>query len=107
MKERNSKPDTVGETIRWFKEGKGVEEIAKGRMLAVSTIEGHFARAIRNGTVAIEEVMPVEEAKKIATYFPAQPELASLNSIKEKAPGEITYGKLRMVSEWLMKQREK
>ena len=41
------KPNSVSETIKLFHEGKGIEEIAEERNLVISTIESHFAEAIK------------------------------------------------------------
>ncbi len=49
--------------------------------------------------------MPVEEAKKVAEYFPEDLTDVRLAPIKETAPPEITYGKLRMVLAWLEKKK--
>ena len=77
------KTPTVEETIRYFKEGKSIDEIAKERNLVVGTIEGHFADAIREDLIQIEEVMPMEEVNKIAAYFPSNPNYMLLSAVKE------------------------
>jgi len=100
-KDQIAKQDTVKETIKYFREGKSIEQIAKERNLVISTIESHFARAIKQNLIIIDEVMPMDEIKKISEYFPKQSDELRLASIKENAPPEITYGKLRMVLAWL------
>ncbi len=96
---------TVEETMRLFHEGKSIEEIAKERKLVISTIEGHIAEAIKQNLIGIEEVMQIEEAKNIAAYFPKDLTDVRLASIKEKAPEDVSYGKLRMVLAWLQKDK--
>jgi ATP-dependent DNA helicase RecQ len=100
-----TQPYTVEVTIRFFREGKSIEQIAKERNLVVSTIESHFAQAIRKNIIQIEEIMPIDEARKISEYFPQDLSDVKLTPIKENAPPEITYGKLRMVLAWLQKRR--
>jgi ATP-dependent exoDNAse (exonuclease V) alpha subunit/ribonuclease D len=100
-----TQPYTVEVTIRFFREGKSIEQIAKERNLVVSTIESHFAQAIRINIIQIEEIMPIDEARKISEYFPQDLSDVKLTPIKENAPPEITYGKLRMVLAWLQKGR--
>jgi hypothetical protein len=95
------KIDTVAETIKLFKVGKTIKEIMAERDLVESTIEGHFAQAIRRGDIKIEVVMPLEEAQKIARYFPPAIANVSLNSVKAKAPANISFGKLKMVLAWI------
>lgn len=96
---------TLFETIKLLNEGNCIEEIAEKRNFAAGTIESHLAKAIKQDLIKIEEVMPIEEVKKIAGYFPEDTEDVRLSSIKEKAPEEITYGKLRMVLAWLQKKK--
>jgi ribonuclease D len=105
-KDKEIKSPTVDETIALYKIGKKIDEIAKESTLAISTIEGHLAQAIGKQLIKIEEVMSLEEAKKIAKYFNGDSASYSLNAIKEKAPG-VSYGKLRMVLAWIQLDKNK
>ena len=96
--------DTVGETLRIFKSGKTVAEIATERKFAESTIEGHLAKAIGEGLMNIEEVMPMAEVQTISRYLTSDTGNVSLAGIKEKVPANVSYGKLRMVLAWLQKE---
>lgn len=102
---KENKTPTVEETIRYFKEGNTIEEIAKERNLVVGTIEGHFADAIKEDLVQIEELMSMEEVNKIATYFPSNPSYMLLSAVKEIVPKDISYGKLKMVLAWIQKKK--
>lgn len=104
VKDKTLKINTVEETVRNIRKGKSIEQIANDRNLTVGTIESHLARAIKQNLVQIEEVMPIDEAKKIAEYFPLDLSEARLTPVKEAVPPEITYGKLRMVLAWLQKK---
>ncbi|OGU56337.1 MAG: hypothetical protein A2315_11470 [Ignavibacteria bacterium RIFOXYB2_FULL_35_12] len=97
------KPDTVEETIKYFREGKNIEQIAKERNLVLNTVESHFAQAIKQNLIRIDEVMPMDEVKIISEYFPKDLDDVRLTPIKEKAPQEVSYGKLRMILAWLQK----
>jgi hypothetical protein len=99
------KPHTILQSLKYFREGKSIEEIANERNLVISTIESHFAKAITQNLIQIDEIMPIDEAKKIAEYFPKELNEVRLASIKEKTPGDITYGKLRMVLAWLQTEK--
>lgn len=103
-KNKSAKQNTVLETIQLFRKGKCIEEIAQERELVVGTIERHLAEAIKQSLIRIDEVMPLDEVKKIAEYFPEELNEVRLASIKEKVPEDVTYGKLRMVLAWLMKE---
>lgn len=105
-KDKVLKPDTVKETIKLLRQGKSIVQIAAERGFVISTIEGHVARAIKNGLIRIDDVMPITEARKIANYFPQNLEEVKLSEIKEHAHPEISYGKLRMVLAWLEKDRK-
>lgn len=104
--ERPKKSNTVLETIKLFKENKSIEKTAKKREFAISTIEGHLATGIREGLIEIEELIPLEEVTKIANYFPKDITSIQLSPIKESYPEDISYGKLRMVGEWLKSKED-
>lgn len=104
-KPKEQKTPTVEETLNHFKQGKSISDIAVERKLAVSTIEGHFAQAIKLGSVSIEDLIPMEEVKELAQHFPAviEQEYAQLNAIKEKVPSDVSFGKLKMVLAWIQR----
>jgi hypothetical protein len=102
-KRKLKKTPTLETTLNFFKQGRTIEEIAKERNLVVSTIESHFADAIRLGLVEIKELIPMEEVNTIAGAIPPHANFAQVGGLKEKFPN-ISYGKLRMVLAWLQKQ---
>ncbi len=106
LKKKESVPGasigTVTETVKLFKEGKTVEQIATERNLTTSTIEAHLGTAIAKRLISIEDLMSIEEAKPIATYFPEDLTTVRISEIKAKAPAEVSYGKLRWVLNWLL-----
>ncbi len=105
-KPKEQKTPTVEETLNHFKNGKSIADIAAERKLAVGTIEGHLAQAIKLGSIEIEQLIPMEEVKELAQHFPAviEQEYAQLNAIKEKVSSDVSFGKLKMVLAWLQKQ---
>lgn len=104
--DKTIKSDTVNETVKLLRENKTIEQIALERNLVISTIESHLARAIKIGLIKIDEIMSLSEVKNIARYFHGNIENVKLKEIKEKAPDEITYGKLRMVLAWLQENKK-
>ncbi len=96
---------TVEETIKFFKSGKTITEIAKERNFVEGTIESHLAKAIDMGLINIEEIIPMAEVNNIAGYFTDTDGNLQLAGIKERVPEDISYGKLRMVLAWLQKKR--
>lgn len=100
-----AKSSSVVETVQLLRQGKNIEEIANVRNLVISTIESHLAQAIKQGIIQIEEIIPKDEAIKIAEYFPKVLNEVRLAAIKEKVPEDISYGKLRIVLAWLQANR--
>ncbi len=104
---KRTKANTILETVKLLHEGKSIEQIAASRNLSVGTIESHLSRAIRQDLIQLEDVIPLNEAQKIAEHFPRNLDEFRLAVIKEKLPPEISYGKLRMVIAWLQKIKVK
>lgn len=95
-----AKPNTKQETLRLFKEGKTITEIAAIRKLTNGTIENHLTQYIETGELLIETLLP---AKKIDTILLLLNEgAASLTSIKEKAGSDASFGEIR----WVLAHKE-
>ena len=97
---RTTKPDTKQETLRLFKEGKAIEEIATIRNLTNGTIETHLAAFIKTGELLIETFLAAKKIDIILSLL--NEEAASLNSIKEKAGSDISFGEIR----WVLAHKE-
>lgn len=54
---KRSKVDTFEETLRLFREGKSLEEIAEERGIQARTILGHIEELVVNGKLPVTEVM--------------------------------------------------
>ena len=96
---RNAKgEDTYSISLKLFREGSSIEEIAATRSLSRNTIENHLVRFIPTGEVEIEELVEVE---KIETIREAIFELNVANGlapIKEFLGAEYSYGEIRAVA---------
>ncbi|HTA83931.1 MAG TPA: helix-turn-helix domain-containing protein, partial [Bacteroidia bacterium] len=101
------KINTIEETIRLYKAGKTVEEIALERNFVVSTIEGHLAKGIEEGLVQIASIIPMEEVEEIAAHFPKNEEPVQLSAIKGSFPDDISFGRLKMVQAWLQLEKKR
>ncbi|GJL53748.1 MAG: ATP-dependent DNA helicase RecQ [Nitrospirales bacterium] len=87
---------TVLETLRRFRSGQSVEEIAKQRGLAVSTIYGHVEQAIEAGeSVDINQLLTPAHQTRIAAAF-AKTGFGNLTGAKELLGGLYDYGQLRL-----------
>ena len=87
--------DTVGETLKLFKEKNSIPEIAKNRELTIQTIENHITHLIGQGKVGIEEVVDQAKLKEIKKELDAGA-FEGLKALKESLPENISYGDIRM-----------
>lgn len=94
--EKQPKGATYTKTLELIKAGKSAEEIAEERGMAVSTIEGHFARLIRQGELELHEFMKDEDSKAIAKAI-VDDANESLSDVYAFFKGKYSYGQLRMV----------
>ena len=82
---KEQKPVTVGEsenaTFELFSQGKSIEEIAKERNLAVSTIYTHLYKLILNNYLSSSDVVPnkvIEQIIETYNQFKIEPRLKQL-----------------------------
>ena len=98
---KKEKPLTVGEsekeTLKLFKAGKSIEEIAKERNLAISTIYGHLCRLIASDYLSSSEFIPENIIKQVLEAKSKLPNSSKLKEIKEILPEGITYNEIRCV----------
>ncbi len=89
------KGDTHKESLKLFKEGKSVQEIAQLRGMAKTTVEGHLSTFVAKGQLDVEEFVSVEKIKKIIA---ATKELDTFNltPIKAALGDNYSYGEIRM-----------
>lgn len=102
-RKKKVKGETYLRTYELHKQGMAAEEIARERSLSLSTIEGHLARGIGEGTVDIGALMPEVERDEIADWMRAN-KGEGLNAAQQQFDGRFSYGQLRMVQAWLMKE---
>lgn len=87
---------TVLETLRRFRAGETLDQIAGARDLTISTIEGHLALAIEFGeSLESATFYTPEEADRMCAALEGH-QSASLSPIFEKLGGTISYGKLKI-----------
>lgn len=90
-----AKPDTKTLSFSLFNSGKKIQEIAKERGLAGSTIEGHLAHYVESGDIDVSMLVS-EEKKKIILMVLKEHEATSLSDIKLLLP-DISFGEMRFV----------
>lgn len=102
-KKKKEKGETYKETLLMYKEGKSMEDIAVDRGLTVTTVEGHFARLIKQGEINISKVLPPEKLFPILEAIKKQTE-PSLTNLKIELGDNFSFGEIRMVIAYNEKQ---
>lgn len=93
--------ETVEETYRFLQKGMSMEEIARERNLAQSTIAAHIEKLIQKGRdIDIDRFVEPAKRRKIEALFLAS-QLAALGPVVENGNGEITYEEARIVRAWM------
>jgi ATP-dependent DNA helicase RecQ len=104
---KRTKRDKKGEntyttSLKMFKDGMSVSEIASERNLAKSTIENHLVRFIPTGEIQLEELVDVEKIEVIRdAIYEINPE-NGISPIKEFLGEDFSYGEIRAVVAELM-----
>ena len=98
---KREKPVSVGDsektTLRLFHSGKSIEEIAKERNLAISTIYDHLYRLVVNNHISSSEFIPENIINQILAAKSKLPNSTKLKEIKGVLPEIITYNEIRCV----------
>jgi ATP-dependent DNA helicase RecQ len=93
---RSSTNDTVRETLTRFLAGETVEQIARNRNLATSTIFGHLIAALEAGSpVDLSRFLTGQEQQEIAAAF-ARTGYANLTAPFELLSGKFDFDQLRL-----------
>lgn len=95
-KTKMAKGDSKLATLELFRSGKAVNEIARLRNMAISTIEGHLSQYIATGDIEVTELV---SPQKIAPILEVINEVGadSMGLIKHKLGDGYTYGDIRAV----------
>jgi len=88
--------ESYQETLRQFKSGKNVMEIAEARGLALSTVEGHLGMLLLKAQLHIDELVPKSRQEVIMAAIEGKSELA-LGQLKAKLGDAYGWGELRWV----------
>jgi hypothetical protein len=94
--QKKEKVSSKKQSFDLFSEGKTVEEVARERNLAVTTIEGHLCQYVETGEIDIEKLVRPEKIKLITDYF-IQTGNYMLNPAKEALGEGYSYAELRFV----------
>jgi len=93
---RGSLGDSARETMRRFRSGQPVEEIARERGVTTGTIYGHLAEGIERGeSVDLQKFFTVTELAEVASAF-GNKGFGNIVGVFETLGGKIDYGRLRV-----------
>lgn len=97
-KKATIKGETFTKTYDLLKEGLDPQQIAEKRDLALSTIESHLSKGVKEGLIEIDSVIKADEMQDIINGFKGN---GNLNEVFRILDGKYSYGKLRMVQSHL------
>ncbi|MDA3930565.1 MAG: helix-turn-helix domain-containing protein [Prolixibacteraceae bacterium] len=83
-------------SLKQFKEGKTITEIAASRNLAKSTIESHLAQFVDTGELEISQLVDPDRMAAIQKMHAENPTL-STSGLRSKLGEEYSYGEVRLV----------
>jgi len=93
---RGSMGDSARETLRRFRAGASVEQIARERGVTAGTIYGHLAEGLERGeAVDLQKLFSVSELAEVASAF-GRNGFSALSPVFESLGGKIDYGRLRV-----------
>lgn len=86
-------------SLKMFKTGLPLDEIAEQRNMTLSTIEGHLSYFIGSGELNISQFMPRDKTEKIMGAIKQSGQSHAIKPIKDLLPDEISYGEIKMAME--------
>lgn len=97
-KPKRKKGDTKKESLKLFKSGKSIHNIASERELNENTIFGHLASFLPSGEVTITDLMSKEYYEELKETIPKKT-FENLSDLKQQLNEKYSYGELRLVLE--------
>jgi len=95
-----AKESTHSISLKLFKEGKTIKEIAALQHFAESTIEGHLARYVLAGEIDIYKLMDSKKVETIINFLENTP-VSSLTEAKIALGADVSYSELRFVLNYM------
>ena len=98
LKSKKQKGYTKKTSLKLFKSGKSVLEIANERDLTTNTIAGHLASFIPSGEVKVTDLISEESYNELKKIIPKK-QFESLSDLKNQLDDKYSYGEIRLVLE--------
>ena len=93
---RSSPGDSARETLRRFRAGQSVEQIARERGVTLGTIHSHLAEGIERGEpVDLGKFFSAEEKPRVAAAFDRNG-FGNITAVFDSLGGTVDYGRLRI-----------
>jgi ATP-dependent DNA helicase RecQ len=90
--------DTYSVTLRMFRAGSSIDQIAAARALTRSTIEGHLAHFIPSGRVKLDELVPIYKIEPIRNAIIELNAETGIGKVKQLLGDDYSYGEIRAVA---------
>ena len=84
-------------SLKMFRSGLSIAEIAERRGMTRSTIEIHLVRYIQSGEITVEDFVPEHKIERIRSALERFRDLNALSPVKEFLGENYTYGEIRAV----------
>ena len=96
--------DTARESLRRFRAGQSVDEIAADRGLTANTILGHLADALQTGeAVDLNQFLTADEQREITAAFEKNG-FGSLSAVMQALGNRYDYGRLKLVRAGMLRR---
>ena len=105
---KGEREDTKSHSLRLYREGRTVEDIARERGLAYGTIYHHLATAVLAGALPLRELVPDDHLARIVSLLhrQADPRAASPGELSAQLGEDIPIREIRLVSEYVQQQTQ-
>ena len=100
------KVDSSRKSLEMFRQGMSVEDIAKERSLAISTIFSHLTKFIITCEIQPEELIGKEKFSEIMDFLESHSFSGSVSPLYAEAEGKYSYEELRVGLAFMEKMQE-
>lgn len=87
---------TAETSLKMFQSGMGVEQIAKERGYAVSTIEGHLVKYVRTGAISIDKLVDAAHIREVEAVL-EEGVVKSMSEIKAQVSDKVSWADIRFI----------
>lgn len=84
-------------SFNMYREGRSIEEIAKERGMATTTIESHIAQFVKSGDLGIDSLVSTQHQKFIRGVVRSFDRSYTLSDVKALLPPDYTYFEIKLV----------